>query len=244
MQTIFLTNEQSLITALDLPRGVTALVGGGGKTTLMLQLARELAKSGARVIVTTTTHIFPPDGIPTLNPVTQAEAQEALDRDPLICLGKPAEHGKLSAPGLTIDSMVQIADYVLVEADGAKQLPLKAPAAHEPVIPSETKLVVAVAGLDGVDRPIHDIAFRPERYAALCGKREQDDVTEQDIALVLTHPQGQRKGVSADMRFFVCLNKADDEIRINSARAIAIALEQALVERVIIAALQHRPAQG
>lgn len=244
MQTVFLTNEQSLIAAFDPPRGVTALIGGGGKTTLMLLLTRELAKRGARVIVTTTTHIFPPDGIPTLNPATLAEAQEALDRNPLICLGKPAEHGKLAAPDLTISSMTQIADYVLVEADGAKQLPLKAPAAHEPVIPPETKLVVAVAGLDGVGRPIKEITFRPERYAALCGKREQDAVTEQDVAIALTHPQGQRKGVSADMRFAVLLNKADDAARINSARAIATSLEQVLVERVVIAALQDRSTQG
>ena len=52
-----------LAKALDVRKGVTAIIGAGGKTTLLLALARELAQA-ARVIVTTTTHIYPPDGFP------------------------------------------------------------------------------------------------------------------------------------------------------------------------------------
>ena len=47
---------------LDIRPGVTALIGGGGKTTLMYHLARELRERGT-VAVTTTTKIWPPTGI-------------------------------------------------------------------------------------------------------------------------------------------------------------------------------------
>ena len=234
---ILYKNEDVLAEVFDIPQGITALVGGGGKTTLMLRLARELVQTGASVIVTTTTHIFPPDGIPTGNPANADEVTHALLLEPLLCLGKPAADGKLSAPDLPIAMLKNLADYVLVEADGAKQLPLKAPAVHEPVIPHETRLVIAVAGLDGAGQAIGDAAFRPARYAALCGKAEADAVTAQDIARVLTHPLGQRKGVPKGARFAVLLNKADGEVRHKTALAVAAELEQSPVERVVIAAL-------
>lgn len=237
MHTILYQNDTPLARAFDLPRGVTALVGGGGKTTLMLRLARELAEGGARVIVTTTTHIFPPEGIVTLEQPTEIELTAALERDRLVCLGKRAEQGKLSAPALPVSRMAQLADYVIAEADGSKQLPLKAPAAHEPVIPPETRLVIAVAGLDGVGKPIRDAVFRPALYAALCGKREDDPVTARDIALVLAHPDGQWKGVGEDMRFAVLLNKTDSESRKKDALEISLALQQYPVERAVIASL-------
>ena len=237
MQTIFHRPEQGLIAALEPPRGVIALVGGGGKTTLMLRLARELAQSGARVIVTTTTHIFPPEGIPTSNPATVEAAKKALAQDNLGCFGTPTEQGKLSAPSLSIDDIEPLADYVLVEADGAKHLPLKAPAEHEPVIPHQTRLVIAVAGLDGAGKPIREVAFRSPLYAALCGKAETQTVTPRDIALVLAHAHGQRKGVPKGARFSVLLNKADDETMRETALAIAAELEHEPVERVVIAAL-------
>ncbi len=221
--------------AFDIPRGITALVGGGGKTTLMLRLARELAADGARVVVTTTTHIFPPDGMRTLDSTDPAEVLAALAAERMICVGMPDGHGKLTAPTLPLDTLVQNADYVLVESDGAKGRPLKAPAAHEPVIPAQTALVIAVAGLDGVGKPIAEAAFRPALYAALLGASEEHIVTPEDAAYVLTHPEGQRKGVSPQMRFAVLLNKADDEARRRSGRQIASAIEAA--ERVVIASL-------
>ncbi len=237
MQTILLSDNDRVLDALEVPRGMTSIVGGGGKTTLMLRLARELADSGARVIVTTSTHIFPPEGISTKTECTLKEARQALEHERLICLGTPGKEGKLSAPEIPLSELPAIADYVLVEADGAKGLPLKAPAEHEPVIPKETTLVVAVAGLDAIGCPMGDAAFRSDRYGALLGADETHLLTPGDLARVLAHPQGQRKGVLPGMRFGVLLNKADDAARTRAALEIALLLKQDLVERVVIAAL-------
>lgn len=238
MQTIFCGKNDSLVSAFGVPQGVTSLVGGGGKTTLMLALARELAETGHTVIVSTTTHIFPPENIPALTNATEETVCLALQRETLICLGTPAEQGKLSAPKLTVSEMARLADYVLLEADGAKRLPLKAPAEHEPVIPPETKLVIAVLGLDGIGKPVSEAAFRPEQYAALIGKPQSETVTPADATRVLTHPNGQRKGVADTMRYCVLLNKADDAKR--NAAALELARElngTGLAERTVIAAL-------
>ena len=44
---------------LEIGLGLTALIGGGGKTTLMYHLAAELRQQGT-VLVCTTTKIWPP----------------------------------------------------------------------------------------------------------------------------------------------------------------------------------------
>ena len=115
---------------LGVPCGVTAVIGSGGKTTLLRTLSRELPGT---VILTTTTHILPFEGVPLLTAPTEDEVRAALARSRVLCLGTPAPEGKLTAPSLPFSLLEQLADYVFVEADGSRRLPLKAHAPHEPV---------------------------------------------------------------------------------------------------------------
>ena len=170
---------------------------------------------------------------------TLVEMSALLDREGVVCLGTPVEKGKLAAPKFAFAELAKIADYVLVESDGAKGLPLKAPAEHEPVIPAETSLVVAVAGLDGLGKPISETVFRPALYAALLGMDEQHMLVPADLARVLTHPQGQRKCVLPGMRFGIVLNKADSEADKHAALQVALKLDQNSVERLVIASLSQ-----
>ena len=116
---------------LHVGRGVTAIIGGGGKTTLMETLAGELSKKG-KVIITTTTHIRRPEQYETLLDADEAAVSAALERSGIVCAASQAESGKLCAPWLSMGTLAQLADFVLVEADGAKRLPLKAHASHDP----------------------------------------------------------------------------------------------------------------
>ena len=100
---------------LGVPCGVTAVIGSGGKTTLLCTLSRELPGT---VILTTTTHILPFEGVPLLTAPTEDEVRAALARSRVLCLGTPAPEGKLTAPSLPFSLLEQLADYVLVEADG------------------------------------------------------------------------------------------------------------------------------
>ncbi len=233
----FFLDKHPLCVALAIRTGVTALVGGGGKTSAMLRLAGELSLHGS-VIVTTTTHIWPPESMPVLLAPDEADVRAALCALPAVCVGSPAEDGKLKAPALDMETLRALADYVLVEADGAKGRPLKAPAAHEPVIPACTGCVIAVAGLDGIGRPIFENVFRPELYAALLDAGMEHVVTPEDVARVLCSGEGQLKGVRTDMRFCVLLNKADDAARIAMAREVCARLGPQTVERAVVARLQ------
>ena len=128
-----------------------------------------------------------------------------------------------------------MADLVLAEADGARLHPLKAPADHEPVIPPETDAVVALAGLDCLGRPVGIACHRPERVCALLGVGMDHALTPADVAAVLSHPQGGRKGVGAGMAFRCLLNKADDPAR----EALGREIQSILAQKGIVSAVTH-----
>ena len=196
---------------LNIGRGVTALIGGGGKTTLLYTLAEELRKKGT-VILCTSTRIMRPAQYEVLERAGEAEVSAALAAHGAVCVGETAENGKLAAPTLSFDSLARLADYVLVEADGAKRLPLKAHAPHEPVVPANAQRVVLVVGADGFGKPIRAVCHRPERYAALCGASEETAVTpELEAAVLLAEGLGDR----------VYVNKVETAEDYDAAAALA-----------------------
>lgn len=170
--------------ALQIPWGLTAVIGGGGKSTLLLCLGRELAREpGNRVLLCTSTHMLPPKGVPLA--CTLAEAEQLQRQAPLIALGAWAAQGKLTQAA-PMEEALRLATHVLCEADGAKGLPLKAHASYEPVVPRETNRLIYVAGADGLGQPIAQAAHRPQLYAALLGAAETHVVTPRDaVAAIL-----------------------------------------------------------
>lgn len=158
------------VEALHISKGITAIIGSGGKTSLMLALARELSSS---VILCTSTRIYPPEGIPVLDGICHRV-------DGICCVGTPAEHGKLGSPLQDFRDLAQYADYVLVEADGSKHLPLKAHASYEPVIPEGCGRVVLVVGASGMGKAVAEAVHRPHIFTALTGA---DLATPETVAL-------------------------------------------------------------
>lgn len=182
---------------LNIGRGITAMIGGGGKTTLLLTLSGELRKRGS-VILCTSTKIWPPEGYETLREATEETISDALAARGAVCVGEESAGGKLSAPRLSFETLARLADYVLVEADGAKCLPLKAHAPYEPVIPENAQRVVLVVGAGGFGKPIRETCHRPERYAVLCGASGDALVTpELEAKVILTEGFGDRVYINA-----------------------------------------------
>lgn len=157
--------------ALSIPRGITAIIGSGGKTSLMYRLAEELQGS---VILCTSTLIFPPPHIPV--------AEETGKVTGVLCVGSPGPMGKLAPPKQSFRELASLADYVLVEADGSKHLPLKAHAPHEPVIPEASTLTVTLVGASGIGKPTSEAVHRPELFYALTGSKI---ATPEAVALAL-----------------------------------------------------------
>lgn len=166
---------------LQIKKGITAVIGSGGKTSLLKRLAGEL---DGTVILCTTTHMFPPEGVPLFNPGLD-ELSSLLAKDRIICCGIVGTDGKLSAPALTPLQMLAVADYILIEADGSRMLPLKAHQYYEPVIPAGTTDVIQVIGASGIGMPIIEACHRPALFAQLAECREEDSATVERLAKVL-----------------------------------------------------------
>jgi molybdenum cofactor cytidylyltransferase len=205
--------------ALDVsPDEVVAFVGGGGKTTAMFRLAGEMVEAGERVITTTTTHIFAaqialaPTSVAAAD-ATQASVSAALAAQRHVLVVGATDVGSGRAGGVSPELFRRLRAWcpgvcILNEADGSRMRPFKAPAAHEPVIPAETTLVLPVVGADIFGKPLtEDHVHRPELVAALSGAALGAAVTPEIVAGVLAHPEGGRKGVPPEARVAVLINK-------------------------------------
>ncbi len=233
-------------------RGVVSIVGAGGKTTLMYRLARELSEAGERVLTTTTTKIFKPTKDQTANLIVSSQvgdviqqAEECLAVHPHVTAAREelVPHGKLKGfDPIAIEQIWEtgLFQWVLVEADGAAGRPLKAPAEHEPVVPSCSSLVVGVVGLDVVGKALNERnVFRAELFSRISDLPLCSAVTEASIARIIEHKDGLFKGCPRSKRF-VLLNKAETELTRRAARKIgSLVLKNNAtgIEKIIIGAI-------
>ena len=243
---------------LEIGKGITAVIGSGGKTSLIGRLSTELSgrtsaeMSGitsaelsgkpaaegmlcgqagtCRVIFTTTTHILRPEDMPVACserelvrllsgdsaageqslPDHSTACEQSLTDDNaaceqslpdhiaadtrrlsgcrpaprMVCVGSvaPDNPRKLSIPNIPMERLCIFADYVLVEADGSKMLPIKAHKSYEPVIPDKSDTVVLVVGLSGIGGQVLEKVHRTEEFARLTGAQPEDVVTPALIA--------------------------------------------------------------
>jgi len=159
-----------------------------------------------------------------------------------LCAGRSGD-GKLLGVdpwALTAIRDSGLADVVIVEADGARQMPLKAPGGHEPIIPEEVDLVSPVAGLDALGLTIEPgSVHRPELVARLTGPGR---ITPQTIADVLMADEGGMKGIPVTASVSPILNKLDSvtlDIAVQTAAAV-LARRPDRVARVLITSLRDR----
>ena len=203
--------------ALGIKKGVNAVIGSGGKSSLLKSLSLELSQKGS-VLLTTSTHILPfshcenmcfsdenvsssDENISILNenalisdenvstlkekillPGEDIHSEEEAlknskvllqrkvlslwnkSKSPILCLGTLGKNGKLSPFPLPFSTLEQMADYVLVEADGSKRLPGKAHGQNEPQIPKESQRTVLVFGASALHKPISEVIHRVEIF--------------------------------------------------------------------------------
>lgn len=245
----------SLIDALELKCGcpVVSAAGAGGKTTTLHRLAGEFVRRGQQVAVTTSTHIMEEDepcflravpggSVPAAPSQMQAEAQafsnlvrDKLDRFGQVWTGMPAPGGKLgSLPEVLLDKLWNLEIPVLIEADGARRMPLKVPADHEPVIHPRTTHVLSVYGLDAVGKMLKEVCFREVLAEKLLNKNGAERVTAEDIALLAASAEAGKKGCPEQAAYTVVLNKADTDKRREDALDICRELQNRGCGRVII----------
>ena len=233
-----MTNDHSALSAFGLEHSkVTAIIGGGGKSSLMAALGKEYRRRGETAVMTTTTHIRPPKENGYMGD-NAAVLSDLLATHRLMTVGTMSEEGKFG-PSPLLEQLPRLADHVIIEADGTKGLPLKVPNEREPVIPTFADTVVAVAGLSALGRPLGKACHRPELALLRFGFPPERIVTPELMAELLTSPLAQRKDVG-ERRYLVLLNQMDAAPE-NKIAELAERLVQSGVERVVAAALQRRP---
>ena len=194
-------------------KSVIAVVGAGGKTSLILYMAKWLREKNRPVIITTTTHMYEPEGRYYREGQLE-EIKKALEEDGIAWVGEPATYIK-SEKKITgvsssfLERLFTLGATVLIEADGAKHFPCKVPADHEPVIPKEAELVIGVAGLDCIGKPLSEICFRPELAAEILETDTAHIMKEEDLVKLLLHSKGTKKGLPKEAEYMVILNKVD-----------------------------------
>jgi molybdenum cofactor cytidylyltransferase len=205
------------ILRLDEPCQV-AVCGAGGKTSTLWRLAESLT---GQVIITTTTHL-------SVGQVSRVEKQIRIGPDDELSqvdwrslprlasiTGVCVDGDRLS--GLSHSQMTTLLSAakewgisVLVEADGARSLPLKAPAAHEPVIPAEIETVIVLAGLSAVSKGLNEsTVFRAAEFSHLTGVEMEGNISPEAVAALTNHPDGGLKGIPDKARRVLILNQLD-----------------------------------
>ena len=199
------------------PQPLIALVGAGGKTTTMYTLARELVGRGRRVVTTTTTNISLPRPGETERLLVDTEVPRLLRglqhgwRDCRHITVASAVIGSGKLKGLSPEQPILLlrrggADVVIVEADGARHLKIKAPAEYEPVMPARAGVVLLLLSAETLNQPLSgEIAHRPEILARLTGIDSGDPLTPAVVARLLLHEQGGLKRIPDGASVYVLL---------------------------------------
>jgi probable selenium-dependent hydroxylase accessory protein YqeC len=244
----------SLAEALGIKtRDVISLVGAGGKTTLMFRLARELLLRGKKVVTTTTTKIAEPSSGETGSLFVDSDegniidfVRSHLDQYAHITVARERlDSGKLR--GISQNLVNELwrgggIDAIIVEADGAAGRPVKAPRENEPVIPTTTSLVVAILGADGMGKELNDEnVFQPERVSKITGIAVGERLTDEAMAILMTHSEGIFKGTPSSSRVVAFLNKVDLPDGVAKAKNIArkvLEKEHQKIEKIILGQLK------
>jgi molybdenum cofactor cytidylyltransferase len=177
---------------------------------------------GVPVLVTTTTHLAPEqlsfaDRTITEDDISGIEILFSdLENEVVLLIGKKNESGRVSGiPEKVLEEVLQFTKRrgfnLLIEADGSRQRPMKAPAPHEPVIPSFVDSVVFVTGLTALGNPLTDEwVHRVDVFAELADMNKGEEITTAAIIQVLTDPLGGLKGMPEGVRKICLLNQADN----------------------------------
>ncbi len=239
-QNMLYFRRMSLARALriDTPAPRIAFVGAGGKTTALFQLARELSPT---VIATATTHLgawqisaadhhlvakdmeqtgeMPAQGVILVTDEFENDRAKPISPKVLDWLREKSKNENIA---------------LLIEADGSRQKPVKAPAEHEPPIPNFAESVTVVAGLSALGKPLNgEYVHRAELFSRVSGLSMGETITPEALVRALSHPQGGLKNIPEGARRVVLLNQADspelESIGGEMARALLETFDAALV---------------
>ena len=222
-------------------RAFVSLVGAGGKSSVLQTIAKELLRQQKKIIVTTTTRMFTDQISPFLEGGLLIDSSnQKIIEDKTRLFFKQSKTGivipikryfaenereKFGGPEVyQLNKWWQegLADFFIIEADGAKGRPIKAPSYHEPVIPQATTDVVGVIGIDALGlRLEEENVFRSSLFSCLTGLKHGEEINLHTIIRLVNHPYGLYKNSPQGARLHLFLNKVNNEARSALAEELA-----------------------
>ena len=216
-----------------------ALVGGGGKSTTLFSLSSQLT---GRIIATTTTKMGgrQTGNLEVLTNPTDDEVREATRRQSIFVRSAVRDGKSIGVASERCDRWftdAELCDSIVVEADGARHRPFKAPGPLEPVIPATATVLMSLIGADAIGRVIADQCQRPLRVAALAKCSPYERLTPERAATVLLDSRGSAKSLPEGARHIVVITKVPTVDRDPVTHDLAASLYDLLAHNVEVAAI-------
>ena len=220
---------------------VVAICGSGGKTTLLYRLAAEAAERGWKTLCSSTVTAQMVPAAPN-RAVVVAEGISDLEshlRETLTATGQVVLFGTeerrdkmLGVPVETLKGLYEagLADLMVLECDGARHRPFKAPADYEPVIPPFASHVVVVVGTEALGQAMDEhLVHRPERVKVLTGLDDGGIISPEVIAQVVGAPESYlSKGPPGARWFLYCTKATTPERKDGVGRLVELLAESPL----------------
>lgn len=236
----------NLYLALGISSGdLVAFAGAGGKSGAIRMLAAELSRDGMKVLVAPTTKMMVTE-VEDLGPLVtskdlrelRAGVKDAFSGSEVVVAG-----GRLISKGRvdgidpdSFGSLTDLADVVLVEADGSRHRPLKGTADHEPALPDASTLVVAVGNIKALGRPVdEENVHRPQVFSDLTGIALGQSITARAFAHALT--AGSLGSIPSDARPAVLITGVEPGRSMADASVVTREIWRLGVKKVVLSSL-------
>jgi probable selenium-dependent hydroxylase accessory protein YqeC len=235
------------------PREHIALVGAGGKTTLLFALSGELQGLSRKVLTSTTTKVWYGEArkadsirLAALGEHWREGVRKDIEEGRSVFLGlQRLESGKVQGiDPFLLDALFEEEDLdcLLVEADGSAGHPVKAPSGKEPVIPDSATTVLAVTGVEALGRPFTSaLVFREDAFEAITRIAPGETITSLPLSRLFIHPDGLFRFTPPAARKVVLLNKTDlphDREQVRELTHLILADCRMQVDRVVVGSLR------
>lgn len=240
--------EFCLARAFDLIGGPpVAIVGSGGKTTILYQLAQDMWKAGQRPVLTTTTKMFWPTDQLLVRPCCLSEFCEWLPQSDCIPLiYRLRRQDKID--GIDSDQLKYVERLVknrpiLYEADGSRRRPLKIHADHEPVIVAAEHTVLLVVGLSQWGQLVSDENCHRLELSDWSGRNLDETFLLLYLERCLKHIESRLSQAGRPGRRLVLLNQLDGvppEERESLTRNVALSIGLSVLGRALDPAVGQR----
>jgi hypothetical protein len=192
----------------ELKNNVIAITGGGGKTTTMIALGEFYKAKGLSVLLSTTTKVQSPRFFDFKTDYTFFEECDFFMHEPVkgesvVFVEQHIMNPKKSlAPREAILPLISKKyDVTILEADGARCLPLKKHRECDPVIPASVTSVIAIAGMSSFNYSAANFCMGEDDMSLVVDKNY--------LQLLIDNPEGLLKRVESSHKSIILFNQSD-----------------------------------